>query len=69
MGVTGVDGRQLLARRKAALRSITPEGRVQILRDDYTGQIEQVNSALLLQLLNNGGWWLLCCRLLLCKRQ
>ena len=54
LGVTGVDGRLLLARRKAALRSITPEGRVQILRDDYTGQIEQVNSALLLQLLNAG---------------
>src|SRR5438270_1073163 len=54
LGVTGVDGRLLLARRKAALRSITPEGRVQILRDDYTGQIEQINSALLLQLLNAG---------------
>ncbi|MFL5653597.1 MAG: [LysW]-aminoadipate kinase [Ktedonobacteraceae bacterium] len=54
LGVTGVDGRLLLARRKAALRSITPEGRVQILRDDYTGQIEQVNSALLVQLLNAG---------------
>src|SRR5438876_476681 len=54
LGVTGVDGRLLLARRKAALRSVTPEGRVQILRDDYTGQVEQVNAGLLEQLLDAG---------------
>jgi len=54
LGLAGVDGRLLLARRKAVVRSVTPEGRTQILRDDYTGQIEQVNSALLLQLLNAG---------------
>jgi len=36
------------------VRSVTPQGRVQILRDDYTGQIEQVNSALLEQLLAAG---------------
>src|SRR5207247_11146342 len=54
LGLSGVDGRLLLARRKAVVRSVTPEGRTQILRDDYTGQIEQVNSALLLQLLNAG---------------
>jgi acetylglutamate/LysW-gamma-L-alpha-aminoadipate kinase len=51
LGLTGVDGRLLLARRKAAVRSVTAEGRVQILREDYTGQIEQVNSTLLQQLL------------------
>ncbi len=54
LGLTGVDGRLLLARRKAAVRSVTPEGRVQILRDDYTGTIEQVNSGLLQQLLRAG---------------
>jgi acetylglutamate/LysW-gamma-L-alpha-aminoadipate kinase len=53
-GLSGVDGRLLVARRKAAVRSVTPEGRIQILRDDYTGQIEQVNASLLLQLLNAG---------------
>jgi acetylglutamate/LysW-gamma-L-alpha-aminoadipate kinase len=37
----------MLARRKAVVRSVTPEGRTQILRDDYTGQIEEVNSSLL----------------------
>ena len=54
LGLAGVDGRLLLARRKSAIRSVTPEGRVQILRDDYTGQIEHVNDALLRQLLDLG---------------
>jgi [amino group carrier protein]-L-2-aminoadipate 6-kinase len=54
LGLAGVDGRLLLARRKSAIRSVTPDGRVQILRDDYTGQIEQVNDALLRQLLDVG---------------
>ncbi|GER88764.1 hypothetical protein KDW_29260 [Dictyobacter vulcani] len=53
-GLAGVDGRLLVARRKALVRSVTPEGRTQILRDDYTGQIEQVNSVLLEQLLDAG---------------
>jgi acetylglutamate/LysW-gamma-L-alpha-aminoadipate kinase len=54
LGLAGVDGRLLLARRKSAIRSVTPDGRVQILRDDYTGQIEQVNDTLLRQLLDVG---------------
>ncbi len=54
IGLAGVDGRLLIARRKAVVRSVTPEGRVQILRDDYTGQIEQVNADLLEQLLDAG---------------
>ena len=54
LGLCGVDGGLLLARRKAVVRSVTPEGRVQILRDDYTGQIEAVNAALLTQLLDAG---------------
>src|SRR5713226_1510620 len=54
LGLTGVDGRLLLARRKSVVRSVTPEGRTQILRDDYNGQIEQVNAALLRQLLDAG---------------
>ncbi len=53
-GLTGVDGRLILARRKSVVRSMTPEGRVQILRDDYTGQVEDVNDALLRQLLDAG---------------
>lgn len=54
LGLAGVDGRLLLARRKAVVRSLTPEGRIQVLRDDYTGQIEHVNSALLTLLLDAG---------------
>jgi len=54
LGLAGVDGRLLLARRKSIVRSLTPEGRQQILRDDYTGQVEQVNDALLRQLLDAG---------------
>jgi [amino group carrier protein]-L-2-aminoadipate 6-kinase len=54
LGLAGVDGRLLLARRKSVMRSVTPEGRVQVLRDDYTGQVEHVNDALLRQLLDDG---------------
>ena len=54
LGLAGVDGRLLLARRKSATRALTPEGRVQIVRDDYTGQIEQVNTRLLETLLDAG---------------
>ncbi|QBD81600.1 [LysW]-aminoadipate kinase [Ktedonosporobacter rubrisoli] len=54
LGLSGVDGRLLLARRKEAVRSVLPNGRIQIIRDDYTGQIEQVNSQLLEQLLDAG---------------
>lgn len=54
LGLAGVDGRLLLARRKTAIRALTPDGRVQVVRDDYTGQIEQVNTRLLETLLAAG---------------
>jgi acetylglutamate/LysW-gamma-L-alpha-aminoadipate kinase len=54
LGLSGVDGRLLMAKRKAFVRSATPDGRIQIVRDDYTGQIEQVNAVLLRQLLDTG---------------
>ena len=54
LGLAGVDGRLLQARRKSVVREQTPGGRVRILRDDYTGQIEQVNAGLLVQLLDAG---------------
>jgi [amino group carrier protein]-L-2-aminoadipate 6-kinase len=54
LGLAGVDGRLLLARRKSVVRSVTPEGRIQVLRDDYTGQVEHVNDVLLRQLLDDG---------------
>jgi len=54
LGLAGVDGRLLLARRKSVVRSVTSEGRVQVLRDDFTGQIEQVNEHLLRLLFDAG---------------
>ncbi|MBX5450268.1 [LysW]-aminoadipate kinase [Thermogemmatispora sp.] len=54
LGLAGVDGRLLLARRKTALRAVMPDGRVRVVRDDYSGQIEQVNAPLLRLLLEAG---------------
>jgi acetylglutamate/LysW-gamma-L-alpha-aminoadipate kinase len=54
LGLCGVDGRLLVARRKSVVRTVTSEGRTMLLRDDYTGQIEQVNARLLDQLLAAG---------------
>lgn len=52
-GLSGVDGRLMLAHRKEAIR-IVENGRKMILRDDYTGKIEAVNADLLRVLLENG---------------
>ncbi|GAB4578994.1 MAG: [LysW]-aminoadipate kinase [Anaerolineales bacterium] len=49
-GLSGVDGRLLLATRKAAVQSVENGKRIMI-RDDYTGKIEQVNVSLLETLL------------------
>lgn len=53
LGLSGVDGRLLLARRKDAVRAIEG-GRQRIVRDDYTGQIEAANGQLLDLLLDAG---------------
>jgi acetylglutamate/LysW-gamma-L-alpha-aminoadipate kinase len=53
LGLSGVDGRLMVARRKDAIRVIDPAtGRQRMLRDDYTGKIETVNGALLHMLLD-----------------
>jgi acetylglutamate/LysW-gamma-L-alpha-aminoadipate kinase len=52
-GLTGLDGRLMLAQRKEAIR-IVENGRKLVLRDDYTGKIEQVNAGLLQLLLQAG---------------
>jgi [amino group carrier protein]-L-2-aminoadipate 6-kinase len=54
LGLSGVDGRVLVAQRKPAVRSLLPGGRIQIIRDDYTGRIVEVNATLLDQLLDLG---------------
>jgi acetylglutamate/LysW-gamma-L-alpha-aminoadipate kinase len=53
LGLSGVDGRLMVAQRKDAIR-IVENGRKLLLRDDYTGKIETVNSALLDMLMSAG---------------
>jgi acetylglutamate/LysW-gamma-L-alpha-aminoadipate kinase len=53
MGVSGVDGRILRAKRNEAIK-VVENGKRLIIRDDCTGKIEQVNSALLHSLLDAG---------------
>ena len=51
LGLSGLDGRLLLATRKQAVQSVE-NGRRKILRDDFTGKIDQVNTRLLTSLLD-----------------
>lgn len=53
LGLSGLDGRIILAKRKKAIR-IVEKGKHKILRDDYTGKITEVNAALLRSLLEGG---------------
>jgi acetylglutamate/LysW-gamma-L-alpha-aminoadipate kinase len=53
LGLSGVDGRLMQASRKDAVQSVE-NGRRKIIRDDYTGRIENVNTDLLLTLLTSG---------------
>jgi len=50
-GLCGLDGKLIQATRKDSIQSIE-NGKRKIIRDDYTGKIETVNSELLLMLLN-----------------
>jgi len=52
-GLCGLDGKLIQATRKDAIQSIE-NGKRKIIRDDYTGKIERVNSELLTMLLNAG---------------
>lgn len=53
VGLSGVDGRLLVARRKDAVRAVE-NGRQRIIRDDYTGQIESADGELPRLLLRAG---------------
>ena len=53
LGLCGLDGRLMQATRKDSIQSIE-NGKRKIIRDDYTGKIDTVNSALLKMLLNAG---------------
>jgi [amino group carrier protein]-L-2-aminoadipate 6-kinase len=52
-GLSGVDGRLMIAKRKDAIR-IVENGKQRMLRDDYTGKIEGVNTGLLEMLFSAG---------------
>lgn len=53
VGLAGLDGRILEGQRKAVIR-IMEDGKQKILRDDWTGTVEKVNSMLLTLLLDAG---------------
>ncbi|MDZ7260709.1 MAG: [LysW]-aminoadipate kinase [candidate division KSB1 bacterium] len=53
IGLTGLDGRIWVGRRKSAIK-IIENGKTKVLRDDYTGVVEQVNTELLKMLLQTG---------------
>lgn len=53
VGLSGVDGRLLLAERKDAVRAVEA-GRQRIVRDDYTGRLISANASLLRLLLDQG---------------
>lgn len=54
LGLSGLDGRLWQGARKEAVTIIDERGRRRVLRDDYTGRVEQVNVALLSLLLESG---------------
>jgi acetylglutamate/LysW-gamma-L-alpha-aminoadipate kinase len=54
LGLSGLDGRLWQGARKAAIQIIDEQGRRRVLRDDYTGRVEQVNVNLLTSLLDAG---------------
>lgn len=53
VGLSGIDGRLLEGKRKAAIR-ISEDGKQKVLRDDWTGTVERVNGGLLTTLLDGG---------------
>ena len=53
VGLSGLDGRIFEGKHKDKVRSVE-NGKVKILRGDYTGTVEQVNTGLLTLLLENG---------------
>ena len=53
LGLSGMDGRLWEGSRKKAIR-IVENGRRRVLRDDYTGKVEKVNTTLLTSLLEAG---------------
>ncbi len=53
IGLTGLDGQVVRARQKI-ITSVDESGKQKVVRDDYTGKIERINSELLQTLLSAG---------------
>ena len=53
LGLSGLDGRLMIATRKETIQSIE-NGKRRIIRDDFTGKIETINTRLLQTLLDAG---------------
>ncbi len=53
IGISGIDGRLLLAKQKI-VTSIDENGKQKVIRDDFTGKIEKVNPQALERLLSDG---------------
>lgn len=53
VGLSGIDGRLWQGQRKKATRAVQ-NGRTLVVRDNYTGTVEEVNTGLLHSLLDNG---------------
>ncbi|MDY0091170.1 MAG: [LysW]-aminoadipate kinase [Candidatus Vecturithrix sp.] len=53
LGLTGCDGRLLMGERKKAIQAMIA-GKRRIIRDDYTGKVDTVNTSLLMMLLETG---------------
>lgn len=53
IGLSGADGRLIEAERKI-IKALTPDGKVKVIKDDYSGKIERINDSFLRELLNMG---------------
>jgi [amino group carrier protein]-L-2-aminoadipate 6-kinase len=53
VGLSGMDGRLLEGKRKDTIK-IIENGKMKVLRDDYTGRVEKANTGLIYLLLHNG---------------
>ena len=59
VGMCGVDGRSMEGERKAAIK-VVEHGKRKVLRDDFTGKVERINTDLLTLLLDHGYTPVLC---------
>jgi len=59
VGLCGADGRSMVGERKASIK-VVENGKRKVLRNDFTGRVEQINTELLTLLLDHGYTPVLC---------